>query len=233
MKKTVFLLVSLLIFSVMSVSAQAMSGIIQEISGTVEIKNPADRDFIAANVGDRVNQNTVISTGFRSSALIRVGSTVITVRALTRLTLTEISASAETENVNVSLQSGRVRADVNPPAGSRTNMTITGPSATASVRGTSFWFDGSSVAVNEGTVSFTGSRGQEIAVSTGSVASVDNGNMAGNQFFVGVVAEGDLTNADSWLSHAEPPGADSASGTGAFGNNSGANTVDVGFELGF
>ena len=226
MKKTMCLFVGLLVFSVMGVPAQ--TGFIEELSGTVEIKKPADQEFITANIGDSISQDTVISTGFRSNALIRIGSTLISVRPLTRLTLTEISESAGTENLNVSLQSGRVRVDVNPPAGARANMTIASPIATASVRGTSFWFDGSSIGVNQGTVSFSGSRGHEIAVNPGSVSTVDSANMAGNTFFIGVVSEADLTSGDSWLIHAAPPGADSASGTASFGTGAGNNAGAVG-----
>ena len=126
----------------------AQSGTIREISGTVELKHAGTSDFVAASIGDRVNQDTVISTGFRSTALVEVGSTVIAVRPLTKLSLTEISSSGGAENLNVSLQTGRVRVDVNPPAGTRASMTVSGPSATASVRGTSFSFDGRNVSVS-------------------------------------------------------------------------------------
>jgi hypothetical protein len=69
-------------------------------------------------------EDTVVSTGFKSTALIEVGSTVITVRPLTRLTLTEIRASSESESLNVNLQSGRIRVDVNPPAGAKASMAV-------------------------------------------------------------------------------------------------------------
>ena len=71
-------------------------GVIKELSGTVELKPAGQADYTAAKAGDAVARDTVVSTGFKSSALITVGSTTLTVRPLTRLSLAEISASAGT-----------------------------------------------------------------------------------------------------------------------------------------
>jgi len=148
--------------------AFAQNGKIRELSGTVELKNPGSADYVSAKIGETVSQRTVISTGFKSTALIEVGSALLTVRPLTRLTLTEISASSGAETINVHLQAGRVRVDVNPPAGTRASMSVSSPSATASVRGTSFEFDTRNLYVDHGTVNFRGSRGAGILVSAGS-----------------------------------------------------------------
>jgi len=154
----------------------AQSGVMRELSGTVELKLPGTSAFVPAKTGDRVTQDTVVSTGFKSTALVEVGSTVITVRPLTRLTLTEIRASSGTETLNLNLQAGRVRVDVNPPAGTKTAMSISSPMATASVRGTSFEFDTRNIHVNHGTVSFHGSKGSLRLVNTGSNGTInDNG----------------------------------------------------------
>ena len=137
MKKTV--LVFLMILAALSAFAQ--NGVLRELSGTVELKTSSSSAFVAANVGDQVAQDTVISTGFKSNALVEIGSTLIAVRPLTRLTLTEIRSSAGSETLNVNLAAGRVQVDVNPPAGTRASMSVTSPSATASVRGTSLLVD--------------------------------------------------------------------------------------------
>ena len=146
----------------------AQNGVIRELSGTVELKASGSSSFVPARAGDRVNQDMVISTGFKSTALLEVGSAVITVRPLTRLTLTEIHASAGAETINVMLQAGRVRVDVNPPAGTRATMAVSSPIATASVRGTSFEFDTRNVHVREGQLSFLGDRGRAMPVAAGS-----------------------------------------------------------------
>ena len=145
----------------------AQNGTIRELNGTVELKNPGAAGYVPAKAGDIVGQKTVISTGFKSTTLIQVGSTTLTVRPLTRLTLTEISAASGTETLNVNLQAGRVRVDVNPPSGTKAAMSVSSPSATASVRGTSFDFDTRNLYVNHGTVSFKGNRGAGMLVNAG------------------------------------------------------------------
>ena len=132
----------------------AQTGRIKELAGTVELKHAGAAAFVPAKAGDAVPKDTIVSTGFKSSALIEAGSSVITVRPLTRLSFAELASSGGTETINVNLQTGRVRVDVNPPVGTRTVMSVRGPSATASVRGTSFEFDTYSITVLHGKVAF-------------------------------------------------------------------------------
>jgi len=154
--------------------------------------------YIPAAPGASLAQNTVISTGFRSSALIEVGSALIAVRPLTRMTLTEISAAAGAEVINVNLQTGRVRVDVNPPPGTRTSMSIISPMAVASVRGTSFEFDTRNLNVVNGTVGFRGSQGPMVSVDSG--------------FSIVIGEEGRAVNpmapASSGLIPQQPPGSE-------------------------
>ncbi|MDR2575814.1 MAG: FecR family protein [Treponema sp.] len=168
MKRTamviVFLLAGFCVF--------AQNGTIRELNGTVEIKRPGSSTYAAAKVGDQVSQDTVISTALRSIALVEIGSAVIMVQPLTRLSLKEISSSASSESINVYLQTGRVRVDVNPSAGKKASMSVTSPSATASVRGTSFDLSTRNIYVQHGAVSFTGNRGRMLLVNTGSDSHV-------------------------------------------------------------
>jgi len=164
-----------LVLTLAVISAFAQNGVIKELTGTVELKGAGSADFTAAKAGDTVKQDTVVSTGLKSTALIEVGSTVITVRPLTRLTLKEIRASSESETLNVSLQSGRARVDVKPPAGAKASMSISSPSATASVRGTSFEMDARNLYVISGNVLFKGTKGAYTLITTGSESTVENG----------------------------------------------------------
>jgi len=169
MKKAI--LAILLAGTIMAVYAQ--NGVLKELTGTVELKPAGATAFTSAAAGTQINADTVISTGFKSTALLEVGSTVIAVRPLTRLTLTEITASHGAETVKMNLQAGRVRVDVNPPAGTKASLSISSPTATASVRGTSFYFDTMSVSVREGTVAFKGNTGYSVQVGAGSFSAVD------------------------------------------------------------
>ena len=150
----------------------AQNGTIKELMGMVELKGAAQTEYVAAKSGDIVARDTIVSTGLRSSALIELGSTVITVRPLTRLSLAEMSAVEDMETLNVGLQTGRVKIDVNPPKGTRTSMSVHGPQATASVRGTSFEFDTQFLRVLEGTVAFQGSRGGVMMVHAGYTSEI-------------------------------------------------------------
>ena len=147
-------------------------GEITELIGTVELKPSGQANFIPAKTGDTVAADTIVSTGLKSSALIKAGSTVLTVRPLNRLSLSEISSSAGTETLNVNIQTGRVKVDVNPPAGTRVTTVLRSPVATASVRGTSFEFDTQNLTVLEGTVAFQGSQGGTMLISAGSSSEI-------------------------------------------------------------
>ena len=134
--------------------AQNQEIIISEVTGTVEYQIPGSANWINARTGDRLEQASIISTSFRSSARISVGSSSILVRPLTRLSLQAIIDMDKTENVELTLRAGRVRVDVKPPSGSRANFTLQTPSSVASVRGTTFEIDPYNIIVINGTVRY-------------------------------------------------------------------------------
>jgi hypothetical protein len=158
--------------------AFSQNGVIRELSGEVELRHPGSAVFVPASVGGVVAQDTVVSVGFRSSAIIEVGSATLTVRPLTRLSLAAITEAAGTETLSVNLQAGRVRVDVRPPAGVVANFTVQSTVATASVRGTSFEFHTRSIGVAEGLVSFSGQSGVPVMVRAGGESFASPGNRA-------------------------------------------------------
>jgi hypothetical protein len=169
MKK--FLLISIFILTCLHIFAQ--NAVIEQVVGTVEIKQPGENSYKNAVNGQEIFNQTVISTGFKSFAIIKIGSATITARPLTHLSLTEIQNIAESELVNLNLRAGRVRVDVKPPAGTKASATIIGPMAVASVRGTSFEFDIHNLYVIQGSVSYDGERGQNIIVRAGETSRID------------------------------------------------------------
>jgi hypothetical protein len=134
----------------------AQTARIREINGRVEVKTPEALEWQAAKVGQVLDKASLISTGFRSTALVGIGNSTIVIRPLTRLSLEEIAAAREGEQVSLNLRAGRIRADVNPPAQGNISFTVRSPIATASVRGTIFEFDGSRLRVEEGRVYLAG-----------------------------------------------------------------------------
>jgi len=171
MKRLFFTLI--LLSATVCVFAQNSTAVIREITGTVEIKRSGSANWISARTGTTINKDDIISTGFRSSVVVAAGSSTIAVQPLTRLSLQEIISQSETETVNLNLNTGRVRVDVNPPPGRRTNMSVQTPSSTASVRGTSFEMDTTSIRVLTGSVSYASSASRPVTVSAGQESWVD------------------------------------------------------------
>jgi hypothetical protein len=144
-----------------------------EVRGSVEIQDEGSTEWKAASPGDSIGKNTVVSTGFKSTAVISLGESRLSVRPLTRLTLEEIVKRDTTEEVDLYLRTGRVRAEVTPPSGLRIDFTVRSPTATASVRGTGFEFDTRRLYVDSGRVLLQGSNGQRVYVEAGQRSYID------------------------------------------------------------
>jgi hypothetical protein len=112
------------------------SAVFRQITGKVEVK-PPNRGWQGAQVGMTITTGTIISTGFKSSALIEMDNSTLTIKALSRLTLEELSRQGDEINTGLYLRSGRIEADVNPQEGLKHNYRLRSPITTASVRGTS------------------------------------------------------------------------------------------------
>jgi hypothetical protein len=155
--------------------AQSPRAVIRELRGTVETRAPGSAEWRTAAAGEELEGETMVSTGFKSAAVIALGDSLVQVRPLTRLSLGELAAAAGTEKVEIRLRAGRIRADVKAPAaGGRTEFTVRSPVATASVRGTVFDFDTVNLRVGEGTVSFSGADNTVVYVGAGQSSALDS-----------------------------------------------------------
>jgi hypothetical protein len=155
------------------VSAQDHLAQFLETSGTVEIQEPGSSLWTPAAAGMTLTRNTVISTGFRSTAVVALADSTLSIRPLTRLTLEEILQQENNTEVRLYLQSGRVRADVAPPSGGQTDFSVRSPTVTASVRGTAFEFDTLHLIVENGRVRYIGANGQSLSVDQGEQSYID------------------------------------------------------------
>jgi hypothetical protein len=167
--KTVLVTMVMALAAGMGVYAQ--KAVFENVQGTVEFKQPGSSVWEAAVPGRELDRDTLVSTGFRSEARIKVGNSVLLVRPLTRLSLGEIEAAGS--RVDVRLRTGRLHADVKPPAGGNVDFTVRGPSVTASVRGTAFEFDTVNLRVDEGTVYFSGADNTAVYVGAGQSSAPD------------------------------------------------------------
>jgi hypothetical protein len=172
--KTVSIGLLMLMAGAVFLGAQTTStAVIREVAGTVEIKAPGASEWKAAVRGQTLDRAALISTGFRSTALIMVGNSAVTVRPLTRLSLDEIVLKQNGEQITLNLRAGRIRADVKPPVGGKTDFSVRSPTATASVRGTVFDFDGTLLRVEEGQVHLGGESVTSAYIGAGHSTSVD------------------------------------------------------------
>jgi hypothetical protein len=151
--------------------AQVERAVISQIRGTVEIQQEGGL-WEEAQLGQTVSAGTRISTGFGSTAAIDIEDSVIRVRALTRLTIQQLFEADNVVTTDMDLEIGRVRGEVRRASDRQFDFQLRGPTATASVRGTSFEFDGQNLTVDEGVVEIENSFGQRIAVQAGRQSSV-------------------------------------------------------------
>jgi hypothetical protein len=151
----------------------APEAVIQEITGTVEVKGPGSAEWKAAAAGQALDRASFVSTGFRSTVLIRIGNSSIMVRPLTRMSVEELAADQKGERVILNLRAGRIRANVAPPVGGTVSFSVRSPMATASVRGTVFEFDGGRLRVEEGRVHLGGAAVTGAYIGAGHSTAVD------------------------------------------------------------
>jgi hypothetical protein len=124
-----------LTFSAVSViSASAFDVTFVSTTGKVEFQDGGI--WVKAQKGDVVEQGTVISTGYKSSAVIRSQNSTFTIGPMTRITLEKLTKQDGRENTQLFIDSGSIQSDVK----SGNKFKVRSAVATASVRGTSFKF---------------------------------------------------------------------------------------------
>lgn len=157
MKKSLGILI-LCIAGISSLAAAALTATITEVAGKVECKLPG-KDWVAAKTGTVLPAGSLISTGFKSTAILKTESATLTVKPVTRLSLEELVKSEGTTKTQMFLMAGRVKAEVTPRKGEQAEFKVKSPTATASVRGTGFEFDGQNLLVDHGAVQFESDTG--------------------------------------------------------------------------
>ena len=148
-----------------SLSAQ-LKAVVKEIIGKVEIK-AADGVWRPAKVGAAISKGHSISTGFDSTAVLTIGQSTLRVRPLTRMRLEDLTQAG----TSLSLSVGKVKGEVKKGGDER--FTLRGPVSTAAVRGTEFEYDGFTVKVTNGFVTFENSLRQGRVVVGGEDGSID------------------------------------------------------------
>lgn len=151
--------IALLIIAMLVVSpVLALNGEVMSVNGKVEMQDSRGV-WRTVSVGDTIMAGTMISTGFRSEATIKLGASVISVKPLTRMTLNELTEKSDIVETDLYLEVGNIKAEVNPLDNKRNGFTVRSPVATASVRGTVFEI-GDTVRISQGSVLYISAVGQ-------------------------------------------------------------------------
>ena len=170
MKKTMMLSAIALLAAALS-GAQAQARV-RSFAGKVEILG-AQQAWVPVKPGMSLGLGTTISTGFNSTAVLELGSSVLMVRPLTRLRLNELVARQGTVTTELFLQVGKIRAEVKSAEGLAQDFKVKSPVSTAAVRGTGFEYDGYELYVFEGTVTYSNLTGQSRSYSPGEEGGSD------------------------------------------------------------
>jgi hypothetical protein len=159
------LLILALVIPAITASAQ-ITAVVSEVRGRVEILKQGG-NWQPATQGAVVNDGTTISTGFNSTAVLKMGLSTVTVQQLTRMRLDQLVEQQGRISTSFTLPIGRVQASVKSASGAPQDFQIRSPISTAAVRGTQFSFNGYVLIVNEGTVAFFNRLGQLLYVQHG------------------------------------------------------------------
>lgn len=128
------------IFFVASVFVFADSAMLVSATGKVEVNR--NNSWVTISNNDMIKEGEIISTGFKSEAIIKYKDSVMKMGPLTRITLEKLATSDTKDDVSVFLNTGAVRSTVNHSENKRVSYTVRNPIAVASVRGTDFEFLG-------------------------------------------------------------------------------------------
>jgi hypothetical protein len=131
--KRIFLCFTLIL---LAASCFAQTRNIQVVSAVGKVEKQQDGLWVPIKEGEFLSKGTLISTGFRSSATLKFEGSVISVAALSRLTISELLENENSRDTSIFLDAGEIKADIKTSDNKRVSFTVRTPIATASVKGT-------------------------------------------------------------------------------------------------
>ena len=143
--------------------SETQTVVIAKVVGKVEIM-PPEGIWISAEEGMSLETGAVISTGFKSHASVEVGASTLIVNPLTRMKLEDFIQQNDVQTTSLYLRVGRIKVDVKTTEGLSHDFKVKSPYATASVRGTSFVFDGENLFVDKGMVALSNALNHVVSV---------------------------------------------------------------------
>ncbi len=180
-------------------SAFAFDAEVVSVSGKATMLKGAS--WIPVSQGNKIAQGTEIQTGFKSSLVLKIKGSSVTVNPMTRIKVEELSENGDKDNAYITLKAGGLKSNVKKAEDRRAGFTVRGPAATASVRGTEFLYNTgyncAAISATEGSVAVwpsassnigSGNKGKKGSSSNAaaSPANISDGNAGKGAFTITV-----------------------------------------------
>ena len=144
------------------------------VEGEVTVRENGADEWQPVEEEDVIPLEATISTGFDGEAELAVGeNAVVTALALTRMSVDDLIEEEGVERSDIDLDVGRIDGEVERTEELETEFQVESDIATASVRGTSFGFDGERLWVGDGQVAMVNAYGREVNVFPSEESSTD------------------------------------------------------------
>ncbi len=114
---------------------QELEATLVAFKGTVDVKRPEDRDWVAADRNMKLKRGSEICTSVASTAtLVFAGNLKIDVKPLTQARVDELAKVGDAVNTDVRLKFGAIEVDIQK-GDLRSDMKVSAPNSTTSVSG--------------------------------------------------------------------------------------------------
>jgi hypothetical protein len=127
-------IIAIVLATMTVVSASALEATVLSTKGKVEVQK--GNDWVAVKEGDTIQKGAIISTGFKSEAVLKVKESTFKLSPLTRITIEQLASTSTKDETQMYLDSGSVSFNVKKSENKRVGFKVRSPAATASVRGT-------------------------------------------------------------------------------------------------
>lgn len=144
-------LVSFLLLSISLAPLSALSAKVTYVKGKVEVNRR--NTWVQLKTGDSVSEKETISTGYQSEIRLDLNGSILSVPAMSRVTIETLKSSSDSKEVSVYVDTGAARSKVKHTDNQKVDYTTRTAVAVASVRGTDYTqIANGDVSCDEGTV---------------------------------------------------------------------------------
>jgi len=114
---------------------EELEATVVSFKGTVDVKRPEDKDWVAAERNMKLKKGSEICTAVASSAkLLLTGNVQVEVKALTQAKIDDLAKAGGKVNADVQLKFGTIEVDIQK-GDLKADMKVTAPNSTTSVSG--------------------------------------------------------------------------------------------------